>query len=213
MSFSLKIGRDNANNLREIMELHIWQRVTYADNSKSVIEIFPKLIPLSTTLSLMRAKRILLKQRSDKHIIYKLNLYNEVGLTIDRDVGDDFYFQFIPDNSDHMKLTNLKNIEFSLDQNFTQNLTNLLFHRDYSFQKITDTNYSFNFLAEDGTKYYERSLKPFAVDFPKNKVFKVHTSFENLKLSQGLYVIDGVKYFFDSDNEVLPKHFVLKVTV
>jgi len=51
------------------------------------------------------------------------------------------------------------------------------------------------------------------VDFPKNKVFKVHTSFENLKLSQGLYVIDGEKYFFDSDNEVLPKHFVLRVTV
>ena len=125
MSFSLKIGRDNANKLREIAELHIWQRITYADDSHSVMEIFPKLIPLSSTLRRILANNLILKQRTDKFFLYKIDLYNEIGLTIDRDVGGDFYFQFKPDDSDYIQLTNLKNIELSLDQNFTQNLTNL----------------------------------------------------------------------------------------
>lgn len=213
MTFSVKIRKSNAIELSELANIAIWQKITFIDNTTTVKKIVPVLIPLESTAKKMGFSTLILKPRTDKFTLYKTDLYNEIGLTIDRDVGGNYFFQFKPNDADFEKMSSIKKVEFSLNQNFAKTLTNLSFQNNFKFQKVTNTNFSFFFLAENGAKFYETLLKPFATDYPTNAIKIVAHSFESIELPQGFYTIDTAKYFFDSYNEVLPNHYIVKVTI
>lgn len=213
MSFTLKVYKNVDNQISPRAEFKIWQRITFVDDSTVSKEIFPLLIPLDATVEKMKSSSCILEPRINRYLIYHIAIYNPLGITVDRDVGGDYYFQFRPDLKELPLLSTIKNIEYSTDQNFSNTLSNLAFSPNYTFQKLTNTDYTFFFLAEDNTKYYEKILKPFVIDYPDNTKKIVKNTFENIQLPIGYYQIDGISHFFDRNNEVLPSHYIIKVSI
>lgn len=213
MTFSLKIKKNNANQLSEVANFTIWQRVTFMDDTHIIKSITPSLIPLFSSLRILHNNNLVLKRRGERFVLYQLSLYNGLDMTIDRDVGGGYYFQFSPDSEDIANLSAIKQIEYSIDQNFTSTLINNAFRQEFTFQKLTNSTYSFFILAEDNTKYYEKLLIPFLIDAPTNSRKMVKNSLQDIQLPSGFYQIDNIKYFFDKNKEVLPAHYILKITV
>ena len=213
MSFTLKVRRSNANQISELAEFKIWQRITFVDNSTRTKQIFPLVTPLQSTAEKMQLLQIMWRFRTDRYVLYSIACYNALGITIDRDVRGEYYFQFKSDDLELPPLSTITKVEYSINQNFNAILSQLTFHSDYNFHKITNTVYDFFIQAEDNTRYYEKLLVPFATDSPVNTHKMVNVSLENIQLPKGYYQIDGLQYYFDKNKEVMPSHYIIKITI
>lgn len=213
MSFTIQISKNNLGDLIEVASFTLRQRITYHDGTRISEKIFPELKPLKMTAKAIRQSQIYFKQREDKTVFYQGKLLNEFGGGAEQPVPTDFYFQFQPPLNSNLQLRQIEKIDYSIVQNFSKILTNKTFQKDLKFQKITDVDFDFFVQSEAGYKYYPKTLIPFSINPPQDTKRIVQHSVRCENLSTGFYKIDQVNYFFDQLEEIIPNHYIIKLSV
>ncbi len=212
MSFVLQIRR-NGGALIELKKIQLWQRIVYQDNSEEKIKVAPKIVPLLDTEKPMQQAGIFFKNRDSEYVFYQAETINEDLKQTVKLLTEKLYFQFESELPKSYKISDIKKIEYSVKQNFSEILTQKVFNEHYRFRKITNMAFDFFLLNEDGKKFFAKRLTPYETNAPAYDVKIVEHSIECKNLQTGFYDIDGEKWFLDKNFEIKPNHYILKITL
>lgn len=211
MSFAIKIKQNNQNALEEIAAFSLFQKVTLLDDSFTIEKIDSNVTFLNASFSKATGSNLILKKRKLDYKLYQFLLINENGIEKINSTPEKLYFQIEPLAGNSIKNTQVKKIEFSLDEDFATVITNRIFYNHFNFKKQTNVPFNFKLVTEDNISIYEKTLTPFPVNPPENDQFIVSHSIEFTGLEPGFYEIDGEIFFFDQYQEIKHNHYIIKV--